>query len=49
MLINFFLKIALLEPTPYIVNMPVSFLEDLTQVIFSDSLKYNQQLTSTVD
>ena len=49
MLIKNFLKIALLEPTPHIVNMPVNFLEDLTQVIFSDSLKYKQQLTSTVD
>ena len=42
-------QIALLEHTPYRMNMPVSFLEDLTQIIFNDSLKYNQQLTSTVD
>ena len=44
-----FLQIAQLEPTPYRINIPVSFLEDLTQIIFNDSLKYNQQLTSTVD
>ena len=43
------LQIALLEPTPYRVNMSVSFLEYLTQIIFSDSPKYNKQLTSTVD
>ena len=40
---------ALLERTPYRINMPVSFLEDLTQIIFNDSLKQNQQLASTVD
>ena len=44
-----FLQKALLEPTPYRINMPVSFIEDLTQIIFSDSPKYNQQLISTVD
>ena len=44
-----FLQIALLEPTPYRIKMPLSFLEDLTKIIFSDSLKYNQQLASTVD
>ena len=49
MLIKKILQIALSEPTPYRINMPVSFLEDLTQIIFNDSLKYNQQLTSTVD
>ena len=49
MLIKKFLQIALLEPTTYIVNTPVIFLEDLTLIIFSDSHKYNQQLTSTAD
>ena len=44
-----FRQIILLEHTPYRINMPVSFLEDLTQIIFNYSLKYNQQLTSTVD
>ena len=29
--------------------MSVSFLKDLIQIIFNDSLKQNQQLTSTVD
>ena len=49
MLIKKFLQMALLERTPYRINMPVSFLEDLTQIIFNDSLKQNQQLASTVD
>ena len=44
-----FLLIALLEPTPYRINMPVSFLEYLIQIIFNDSLKQNEQLASTVD
>ena len=33
------LQIALLKRTPYRISMPVSFLEDLTQIIFSDSVK----------
>ena len=44
-----FLLIALLEPTPYRINMPVSFLEYLIQIIFNDSLKQNEQLASTAD
>ena len=43
------LHVALLELTPYRISMPVSFLENLTQIIFSDSLKQNQQLACTVD
>ena len=38
------LHVALLELAPYRISMPVSFLENLTQIIFSDSLKQNQQL-----
>ena len=30
-----FLQIPLLEPTPYKINEPVSFLEDLTKIIFN--------------
>ena len=41
-----FLQITLLL-TPYRINMTVSFLEDLTQIIFNDSLKQNEQLAST--
>ena len=33
------LQIALLEPPSYRINKPVSFLENLTQIIFNDSLK----------
>ena len=44
-----FPQIALLEPTPYGIKMPVNFLEDLTQIIFNDSLKQNQQQASKVD
>ena len=33
------LQIALLEPISYRINMPVSFLEDLTLIIFNDPLK----------
>ena len=40
---------ALLEPTPYRINMPVSFLEDLTQIIFNDSVNQSQQQASKVD
>ena len=43
------MQIALLEPLPYRIYMPVSFLEDLTKTIFNDSLKQNEQLASTVD
>ena len=38
-----FLQIAMLELTPYRINIPVSFLEDLTQIIFNDSGKQNKQ------
>ena len=44
-----FLQRALLEPTPYWICIPVSSLEDVTQIIFNDSLKQNRQLVSTVD
>ena len=44
-----FLQIALLKPTPNRINMPVSFLEDLTQIIFNDLIKQNQQQASKVD
>ena len=44
-----FLQIAMLELTPYRINIPVSFLEDLTQIIFNDLLKQNQQQASKVD
>ena len=44
-----FLQIALLESTPYRISVSMSFLEDLTQVIFNDSLKPNEQLASTID
>ena len=44
-----FMQTALLEPTPYIINMPVSFLKNLTQIIFMDSIKKNQPKTSKVD
>ena len=29
--------------------MPMSFLEDLTQIVFNDSLKQDQQLVSKVE
>ena len=32
----------MLEPTPYRISMPVNFLKDLTQIIFSDAIKQNQ-------
>ena len=37
----------MLEPIPCRIKMLVSFLEDLTLIIFDDSLKFNQQLVST--
>ena len=43
------LQIDLLDPTSYRISMPASFLEDLTQTIFKDSLKQIQQLLSTID
>ena len=43
------MQVALLETTPYRINMPVSFLENLTQIIFNDSIKQNQQHASKVD
>ena len=33
------LQIAMLEPSPYRIKIPRSFLEDLTQIISNDSLK----------
>ena len=33
-----FLQVALLGPTPYRIKIPLRFLEDLTQIIFKDSL-----------
>ena len=44
-----FLQIAPLEPTPYRIKMPVSFLEDLTHITFNNSIKQNQQQASKVD
>ena len=43
------MQIELLEPTPYRIKMHLSFLEKLTQIVFNDSLKQNQQFASTVD
>ena len=40
---------TLLEPTSYRISMSVSFLENLTQIIFNDSLEQNQQLAFTVN
>ena len=37
----------MLEPILCRIKMLVSFLEDLTLIIFDDSLKLNQQLVST--
>ena len=44
-----FMQIALLEPTPFRKNVPVSFLQNLTQIIFNDSIKQNQQQASKID
>ena len=35
--------------TPYRKSIPESFLEDLTEIMFNDLLKQNQQLAPTVD
>ena len=47
MFIKKFLKKPCYNPLP--THMPVSFLEDLTQIIYNDSLKQNQHLASTID
>ena len=44
-----FLKIAILEHTFYRISINMRFFEDITQIIFNDSIKQNQKLGSPVN